>query len=172
MRWSPLAVVAALALAAACSAGPASAAKMQTFVLPGAGISLQLPAGWRKEKTPPGWRFLAKSGSGATVASVYVNKFPAAMEGNAFHKNVLVFERSFARKSDPHARITTRASQVAGEPALEIVAHYGPLTAYLFAFEHADRDYVLEYVADAPSLRAAKPVFYGSRRSVRFLAVP
>ena len=140
---------------------------MQTFTLPGAAISFQLPADWRKQRTPPGWRFLAKSSRGA--ASLYVNEFPAPMEGKAFHAHLLAYEKQLARRSDPHARVTTRQAKVAGEPAFEIVARYGPLTAYLFAFAHDGRDYVLEYVADAPTLAEAKRVFYASRQSVRFL---
>src|SRR5258708_9676789 len=103
MRWRALPTAIAVLCLAAFGARAGQAAGVQTFELPGPGISLQLPLNWRKAPTPRGWRFLAKAR--IFTASVYVNEFPSPLGGAAFRKNVIAFERRTALGFDPHAKL-------------------------------------------------------------------
>jgi hypothetical protein len=159
-RVTLLVVLAALVLAGGASA--------KTWKLHGLGVAILLPHNWLQKSATTGWRFEAARPT--TGTGVFINAFPAAQDpGGTFHHDLIAFETQVARGADRHATIATRGTTVAGEGAIEIIARYRGLTAYLYGFRHGNVDFTLEFVTKTAQLAQSKPEFAAALKSLRFI---
>ena len=155
----------------ACTASGAGAApRVHRLELAAVGLSVALPANWRTAAREPGWNVVVSRPDGQ--AKFFVERFREATGMSGFRTLLETDVKKTDRADDPHASFETRAARVASRPAVEIVARYGSLTAFVYGFEYDHDDYILEYVTATTYLAHDRPAFSASVRSVRFLAAP